>query len=56
MIPEEAIIKLRSILKPDCLLTDKNELEDYSTDSTQLKYLPEAAAFPSSKKEISEIQ
>lgn len=55
MIPEQAIIKLRSILKPDCLLTGQNELEDYSTDSTQLKYFPEAVAFPSSNKEISEI-
>ncbi|MFC1840603.1 FAD-binding oxidoreductase [Thermodesulfobacteriota bacterium] len=55
MIPEEALIKLKNILKPDCLLTGINNLEDYSSDSTKLKYMPDAAAFPSSNEEISEI-
>lgn len=55
MIPEEVLTELRDILKPDCLLTGKYDLEDYSTDSTKLKYLPEAVAFPSSNEEISKI-
>ena len=55
MIPEKAVSQLRNILKPECLLTGQNDLEDYSTDSTKLKYLPEAVAFPSTDEEISEI-
>lgn len=55
MIPEEALIDLGNILKPDCLLTGQNDLEDYSTDSTRLKYMPDAVAFPSSDEEISKI-
>lgn len=55
MIPEEALIDLRNILKPDHLLTGPDDLEDFSTDSTKLKHMPDAVAFPSKAEEISKI-
>lgn len=55
MIPEEALINLRNILKPDHLLTGPDDLEDFSTDSTKLKHMPDAVALPSKDEEISKI-
>lgn len=55
MIPEDALIELKKILKPGTLLTNHDELSEYASDSTKLKYMPDAVAFPSSKEEISSI-
>lgn len=55
MIPEQALIELKKILEPDDLLTGPDNLDDYSSDSTKMKYLPDAAAFPSCDEQISEI-
>jgi len=55
MIPEEALIQLKNILKPDCLLTGQNDLKEYSSDSTKMEFLPDAVAFPSCNEEISKI-
>lgn len=53
MIPREALAELKNILKPDCLLTDRAELDEYSSDSTKMKFTPDAVAFPSTSEEIS---
>ncbi len=55
MIPEEALAELKKILKPGCLLTGHADLEEYSGDSTKLKYLADAVAFPSTNEEIASI-
>ncbi len=55
MIPEEALAELKKILKPGCLLTGSADLEEYSGDSTKLKYLADAVAFPSTNEEIASI-
>ena len=55
MIPEEALAELKNILRPDCLLTGRADLEEYSGDSTKLKYTADAVAFPSTDEEISRI-
>ncbi len=55
MIPEQALAELKNILKPGCLLTEKDGLEEYSTDSTKLIYMADAVALPSTAEEISEI-
>ena len=55
MIPEQALAELKKILKPGCLLTGKPDREEYSGDSTKLKYTADAVAFPSTNEEISKI-
>ena len=55
MIPKEALAELKKILKPDCLLTGQADLEEYSGDSTKLKYIADAVAFPSTNEEIASI-
>ena len=55
MIPEQALAGLKKILKPGCLLTGQADLEEYSGDSTRLKYIADAVAFPSTNEEISRI-
>ncbi len=55
MIPEQALAELKKILKPDHLLTGQADLEEYSGDSTKLKYMADAVAFPSTNEEISRI-
>jgi glycolate oxidase len=55
MIPEEALAELKKILKPGCLLTGRADLEEYSGDSTKLKYSADAVAFPSTNEEIARI-
>jgi FAD/FMN-containing dehydrogenase len=55
MIPEQALAELKKILKQGCLLTGQPVLEEYSGDSTKLKYMADAVAFPSTNEEISKI-
>ncbi|MGD9159840.1 MAG: FAD-linked oxidase C-terminal domain-containing protein [Desulfobacteraceae bacterium] len=55
MIPEVALAELKKILRPGNLLTGQADLEEYSGDSTKLKYTADAVAFPSSAEEISGI-
>ncbi len=55
MIPEKALAELEKILKPGCLLLGQADLEAYSTDSTKIKYMPDAAALPSTTEEIAAI-
>ncbi|NLD38120.1 MAG: FAD-binding protein [Desulfatiglans sp.] len=55
MIPYNALAELKKILKPGALLTIASDLEEFSTDSTKMRFMPDAVAFPSSSEEISEI-
>jgi glycolate oxidase len=55
MIPEKALAELYKILKPGTLITGPTDLEAYSSDSTKMKFMPDAVAFPSTADEISGI-
>ncbi len=55
MIPNNALAELTKILKPGALLTGPAKLDEYSTDSTKMRFMPDAVAFPSTVDEISEI-
>jgi glycolate oxidase len=55
MIPNNALAELTKILKPGSLLVSPDDLEAYATDSTKLRFMPDAVAFPTTSKEILEI-
>jgi FAD/FMN-containing dehydrogenase len=55
MIPENALAELANILEPGSLITNPADLEKYSTDSTKMRFMPDAVAFPATASEISEI-
>ena len=56
MISKEIIKKLQSIIEPDYVLTDENELIVYECDAiAKDKYKPEAVVLPLSTEEVSEV-
>jgi glycolate oxidase len=55
MIPYNALAELKKILKPGALLTIASDLEEISTDSTKMRIMPHAVAYPSSSEEKSQI-
>jgi len=55
-VNETVIEKLRRIVGPENVITDKDALENYSHDETPIyKAMPEAAVKPSSTEEVSQI-
>ncbi len=54
-LDEKIIRKLRKIVGPKNLLTEREELVCYSYDAAGIESLPEAAVFPSNASEISSI-
>lgn len=55
MIPPHILTELKRIVGPGYLITERDELLTYATDSTKLEFLPDAVVFPGTQEEISEI-
>lgn len=55
MIPNNALAELKKIIAPGSLLTGPADLEEYATDSTKMRFMPDAVAFPSTGEEIAQI-
>ncbi|MDP6180681.1 MAG: FAD-binding protein, partial [Desulfatiglandales bacterium] len=55
MIPDHVLKKLSQIVGPQHLTTRLEDLVDYSSDATKLKFMPDAVAFPGTSEEISRI-
>jgi len=55
MIKEPALKEISRIVGPQHLITQQDDLAEYSSDGTKLEYLPDAVAFPGNSEEISRI-
>jgi len=55
MIPDPVLKEVSHIVGPRHLMTHHDDLVDYSSDSTKLKFMPDAVASPGSNEEISRI-
>ena len=55
MIPDAILKELSHIVSPRHLITHSDELVEYSSDATKLKFMPDAVAFPANSEEISRI-
>ncbi len=55
MIPEAALKKISDIVGADHLISAVENLAEYGTDATKLKFMPDAVAFPGKSEEISNI-
>jgi len=55
MISGTALNALRRVVDPEHLLSTPDELMEYGTDGTRLTFIPDAAIFPASQEQISQI-
>lgn len=55
MIPDSVLKELPHIVGPRHLITHHDELAEYSSDATKLKFMPDAVALPGNSEEISRI-
>ena len=55
MIPSNVIGTLSNIVGAGNLIISQDKLEEYATDGTKLRYVPDAVAFPGNGEEISRI-
>lgn len=55
MISEAILHQISDIIGPEHIITSQKALADYSTDATKLEFMPDAAAFPGSSRQVSQI-
>jgi len=55
MIPSHILKEISSIVGPEHLTTNKDQLEKHGSDGTKMAFLPDAVVFPGTSQEISQI-
>lgn len=55
MISKTVLRKISNIVGREHLITEDDAMDEYATDATKLKFMPDAVVFPGSAREISRI-